>query len=427
MGFVEGSDYEVAASGCWLWQRSVKDGYPRTKDGRSAHRVSYEASVGPVPRTLIVRHVCGESLCINPEHLEMARQSGRKPGALSRFTADDVALIRTRSAGGEPDAAIAAEYGVHRTTIGRLVRGDRWSDADGPAPSDERFCRECGVRLVGRRRDATFCSEAHNDAFHQRQRRGTKRQGQYPVVDGVWMDPATNPLRYSYKEYRMTGSSLDIAAAQDASAPWRENGLTADPGRVPELREDAHDLALNVRPALDPLVVDDGPVSEPARGLEDAEDAPSNSRTRKRKLISAEQRRAIEYRAMDLTVEYFACRGWTVADVSATESYDLLVSRGDGATKRVEVKGTTGDGEVVVLTRNEVANALAAFPNVALAVARGIELTGTPAEPVARGGCLFVHDPWHLDESRLEALAFEYAVPEPTEGARGLRERVPGS
>lgn len=66
-------DYEVAPSGCWIWQRGVdKDGYGATRrdSERRAHRWYYLQVVGPIPEGQEVHHTCEVKLCVNPAHLE---------------------------------------------------------------------------------------------------------------------------------------------------------------------------------------------------------------------------------------------------------------------------------------------------------------------------------------------------------------------
>ena len=67
-------------SECWEWTGQISNsGYGRlnTRDAhgkmrmQSAHFVSYEAFVGPVPQDKLVRQTCSNRLCINPEHLEV--------------------------------------------------------------------------------------------------------------------------------------------------------------------------------------------------------------------------------------------------------------------------------------------------------------------------------------------------------------------
>jgi len=59
---------------CWLWTgKPMSNGYGKITLGgvqMLAHRVSYELFVGPIPESFDVDHVCGEKLCVNPDHLE---------------------------------------------------------------------------------------------------------------------------------------------------------------------------------------------------------------------------------------------------------------------------------------------------------------------------------------------------------------------
>lgn len=61
-------------SGCWIWQRHVNSGGYGTVSylGRKmlAHRASYEEFVGPIPDGLTLDHLCRNTRCVNPEHLE---------------------------------------------------------------------------------------------------------------------------------------------------------------------------------------------------------------------------------------------------------------------------------------------------------------------------------------------------------------------
>jgi hypothetical protein len=76
----------------------------------------------------------------------------------------------------------------------------------------------------------------------------------------------------------------------------------------------------------------------------------------------------------------------------------------------VEVKGTTGEGNEVLLTPNEVEHAHVQYPHVALVVVSHISLTDEP-EPVASGGRLQAVDPWKLDADQLEPIGYSYTVP----------------
>lgn len=61
---------EHADSGCWVWTGSISTtGYGRYKNYQ-AHRVTYELWVGPIPEGLQIDHLCRNTRCVNPEHLE---------------------------------------------------------------------------------------------------------------------------------------------------------------------------------------------------------------------------------------------------------------------------------------------------------------------------------------------------------------------
>jgi len=97
-----------------------------------------------------------------------------------------------------------------------------------------------------------------------------------------------------------------------------------------------------------------------------------------------------------------------VEDVSATECYDLRCKR-TGREVRVEVKGTTGSGMAVLLTRNEVEHAKT-FPDMVLFVVSEIELSERNRQKTARKGKIVVYDPWHIDAARLEARTYSLAL-----------------
>ena len=69
---------------------------------RRAHRVSYELFVGEIPDLCVVDHVCQNTICVNPEHLEAVSQRenvlrGRVPTPLRcrkghEFSDDNVYL-----------------------------------------------------------------------------------------------------------------------------------------------------------------------------------------------------------------------------------------------------------------------------------------------------------------------------------------------
>ena len=69
------------ATPCWIWVGSRTKGYGRIKQGGRgvnllAHRVAYELTKGPIPEGKELNHLCENSICVNPEHLEVTDRSG---------------------------------------------------------------------------------------------------------------------------------------------------------------------------------------------------------------------------------------------------------------------------------------------------------------------------------------------------------------
>lgn len=66
--------YAIDKNGCWVWLQQRKLGYGamsvRPYGGFQAHRVSYTAYKGKIPKGLFIDHLCRNRYCINPDHLE---------------------------------------------------------------------------------------------------------------------------------------------------------------------------------------------------------------------------------------------------------------------------------------------------------------------------------------------------------------------
>ena len=65
---------EVDSASCWFWTGYLNEhGYGRVlwrKRTWLAHRLSYEAFVGPIPAGLELDHLCRVRSCVNPTHME---------------------------------------------------------------------------------------------------------------------------------------------------------------------------------------------------------------------------------------------------------------------------------------------------------------------------------------------------------------------
>lgn len=67
----------MGPNGCWVWTGTSCRGYGHfsvTTDGRErspkAHRWSWESANGPIPEGLQIDHLCRNTRCVNPDHME---------------------------------------------------------------------------------------------------------------------------------------------------------------------------------------------------------------------------------------------------------------------------------------------------------------------------------------------------------------------
>ena len=125
--------------------------------------------------------------------------------------------------------------------------------------------------------------------------------------------------------------------------------------------------------------------------------------------LSAAERKVVELRAMEVARTHLEALGFTVRDCSANSPFDFEAKRGEEQII-VEVKGTTGFGQAILLTHGEVAAHQAAFPNNALLVIHSIELTRNEHGPRAEAGRLEAYVPWEIAQHALRAVAYQYTL-----------------
>ena len=129
-------------SGCWLWLGAVRNGYGRliigsrsdkTRRSVSAHRLSYETYIGPIPSGLEVCHKCDVRCCVNPAHLfvgtrqdnvddrEAKGRNKAPPIFRGRLSLDTIRTIRSSPLSSR---RLSARIGVSDSYIREVRRGE---------------------------------------------------------------------------------------------------------------------------------------------------------------------------------------------------------------------------------------------------------------------------------------------------------------
>lgn len=137
-------------TGCWNWTASIgSTGYgnfyygiigPKSHwKGGTAPKASYEAFKGKRPDGLVVRHICHNRACVNPDHLvagtykenaQDAIKAGRNSRGESRpaakLTAKDIPIIKELLRIGIPQRIIGALYGVSQGPVHNIKHKGGW-------------------------------------------------------------------------------------------------------------------------------------------------------------------------------------------------------------------------------------------------------------------------------------------------------------
>jgi hypothetical protein len=145
--------------------------------------------------------------------------------------------------------------------------------------------------------------------------------------------------------------------------------------------------------------------------VEEAESAGKSAANGQRQGIhlNPEERRCVELRGMAVAEKWLKNRGYVATNVSKGQPHDFSATKG-GRSFAVEVKGTTGDGSAIILTKNEVAVQRKRYPANMLIVVHSIRLDRMGKKPKAGGGTVVVRSPWPIEGGRLTPLTYAYRV-----------------
>jgi hypothetical protein len=119
----------------------------------------------------------------------------------------------------------------------------------------------------------------------------------------------------------------------------------------------------------------------------------------------------IEAHAMTNAIDYFETNGYIVEDVSSQRNlgYDLRCIK-NNKTLEVEVKGTTTNGDKVILTRNEVLNAKTSMNRCMLFVVHSIDIRDIDGTLAVNYSDKTIMDDWNPMDKDLEPLSYHYNI-----------------
>jgi hypothetical protein len=128
----------VRTDGCWGWIGYTNFGYPMISSTK-IHRWSLEQKLGrKLNSDEQCRHLCGNRLCTNPEHLDIGSQSDNeldkqrhfngKFGSSSKYklTAEDAEQIR-KLRGTLFQREIAEMFNITQMMVSRIQTGKAWN------------------------------------------------------------------------------------------------------------------------------------------------------------------------------------------------------------------------------------------------------------------------------------------------------------
>lgn len=134
---IENIDFSGPPEGCWVWTAGFnRYGYGTMSvrhKKRMAHRLTYELLIGFIPDGFDLDHLCRNTRCVNPAHLEpVTHGENVRRGAGAKMTWEAVTVLRRAHSRGQGCRELARQFGVSKTTVQDVANGSRWPESARP-------------------------------------------------------------------------------------------------------------------------------------------------------------------------------------------------------------------------------------------------------------------------------------------------------
>lgn len=138
-------------TGCWNWNRSRRAKNSPYAQGHmwgktwNMHKLSYILWKGSVPDGMVVRHICNNPICCNPEHLQIGTQmdnvldcmmadrhcKGTRNGNAKLSERQVLEIAFKYYANIANMSQLGSDYGISRVAVRYIINGKLWSHVTG--------------------------------------------------------------------------------------------------------------------------------------------------------------------------------------------------------------------------------------------------------------------------------------------------------
>ena len=239
-------DYTINDDGCWVWNWSVETkGYATVLfNGRrcKAHRVAYELANGPIHEGQIIRHLCGNPSCINPDHLKAGTHRENSIDMVNagnqhhqKLTVDDAKEIRRIfSVENKSRAEIGRQFAVTTSAVRSAIANEHFYDptyTPPPIRSTKRPRQRIGFELAKEIRQIYWELRMSQSEIARRYQIHSSTVSKI-VINHIYPDPDYHPSRRAYNQKLSKAQADEIRSKSMAGTGAHE--LAEDYGVTPD-------------------------------------------------------------------------------------------------------------------------------------------------------------------------------------------------